>query len=205
MDVCSWVPSLVGKMPWRREWQTTPIFLPGQVHGQRSLVGYSLWGLKESDMTEWLTPLLSLSSSQTIEKYCDVILLASITRTRFRWSSTSLRYRIWLQWRRPGFDPWVRKIPWRRKWQTTPVSHGQRSLVELQSMGSQRVGHDWTTNTFNFTQSSVLALAYIPKRHSPTVFPNPFLGFLFLCAFCRGPSRHISEPATKALSGGSQV
>ena len=42
----------VGKMPWRREWQSTPVFLPGKPHGQRSLAGYSLWGLKESDTTE---------------------------------------------------------------------------------------------------------------------------------------------------------
>ena len=42
----------VGKIPWRREWQLTPVFLPGAFHGQRSLVGYSPWGHKESDMTE---------------------------------------------------------------------------------------------------------------------------------------------------------
>ena len=40
---------------WRRAWQPTPVFLPGEFHGQRSLVGYSLWGHKESDMTEPLT------------------------------------------------------------------------------------------------------------------------------------------------------
>ena len=32
----------VGKIPWRREWLPTPVFLPGEFHGQRSLVGYSL-------------------------------------------------------------------------------------------------------------------------------------------------------------------
>ena len=37
-----------------REWQPTPVFLPGEAHGQRKLMGYSLWGLKESDMTEQL-------------------------------------------------------------------------------------------------------------------------------------------------------
>ena len=36
--------------PWRRAWQPTPVFLPGESHGQRSLVG--LWGHKESDTTE---------------------------------------------------------------------------------------------------------------------------------------------------------
>ena len=43
------------KIPWRRKWQPTPIFLPGEFHGQRSLVGYSLWGRKEADVIEWLT------------------------------------------------------------------------------------------------------------------------------------------------------
>ena len=44
----------VGKIPWRRKWQPTPIFFPGEFHGQRSLAGYSLWGGKESDTTERL-------------------------------------------------------------------------------------------------------------------------------------------------------
>ena len=39
---------------WRRKWQSTPVLLPGKSHGQRSLVGYSPLGCKESDMTEWL-------------------------------------------------------------------------------------------------------------------------------------------------------
>ena len=45
----------VGKIPWRRKWQLTPVFLPGESHGQRSLAGYSPWGQKEWDMTEWLS------------------------------------------------------------------------------------------------------------------------------------------------------
>ena len=55
--------SWIGKIPWRRAWQPTPVFLPGESHGQRSLEGYSQWGHKESDTTEWLT--LSLSSIST--------------------------------------------------------------------------------------------------------------------------------------------
>ena len=59
-------------------------------------------------------------------------------------------WRICLQCRRSGFDPRVMRIPWRRKWQHTLVFlpgelHGQRRLVG--SMGSQRVGHDWSANT----------------------------------------------------------
>jgi len=44
----------VGKIPWRRKWQSTPVLLPGKFHGLRSLVGYSPWGRKELDMTERL-------------------------------------------------------------------------------------------------------------------------------------------------------
>ncbi|CAN0297235.1 unnamed protein product [Rangifer tarandus platyrhynchus] len=42
----------VGKIPWRRAWQPTPVFLPGESHGRRSLVGHDLSGHKESGMTE---------------------------------------------------------------------------------------------------------------------------------------------------------
>ena len=42
----------VRKSPWRRAWQPTPVFLPGESHEHRSLGGYSPWGLKELDTTE---------------------------------------------------------------------------------------------------------------------------------------------------------
>ena len=42
----------VGKSPWRRAWQPTPLFLPSESHGQRSLEGYSPQGCTESDTTE---------------------------------------------------------------------------------------------------------------------------------------------------------
>ena len=45
------IPGL-GRFPWRRKWQFTPVLLPRKFHGQRSLVGYSPWGHKESDTTE---------------------------------------------------------------------------------------------------------------------------------------------------------
>ena len=47
------IPGL-GRFPWRRKWQSTPVLLHGKSHGQRSLVGYSPWGCKESDTTERL-------------------------------------------------------------------------------------------------------------------------------------------------------
>ena len=48
----------VGKIPWRRKRQPTPVFLPGESHGQRSLEGYCPWDHEESDMTELLTPTI---------------------------------------------------------------------------------------------------------------------------------------------------
>ena len=48
--VC-WFDPWVGRIPWKRKWQPTPVFLSGKSHGQRSLEGYSTWGQKESDMT----------------------------------------------------------------------------------------------------------------------------------------------------------
>ena len=54
------------------------------------------------------------------------------------------------QCRRSGFNPWVRKIPWRRKWQPTSIflsgkSQGQRSLAGYSPWGGRRVGHDQAT------------------------------------------------------------
>ena len=53
-----------GRFPWRREWYPTPVFVPGEFYGQKSLVGYSLRGHEELNTTEQLT--LSLF----IQKYC---------------------------------------------------------------------------------------------------------------------------------------
>ena len=52
----------VRKIPWRRKWQPTPVFLPEEFCGQRGLVGYSPWGRKESDTTEQLPLTLSPSA-----------------------------------------------------------------------------------------------------------------------------------------------
>ena len=47
----------VGKIPWRRKWQPTPVFLPGEPHGKRNLVGCSPWGRKELNTTERLSTI----------------------------------------------------------------------------------------------------------------------------------------------------
>ena len=90
----------VGKMPWRRAWQPSPIFLPGESHGERSLVGYSPWGHKESDKAE-------------------------VTQHTHIMGKDMATHSSILAWR----------IPWREE------------PGRLQSMGLQRVGHNWMTNT----------------------------------------------------------
>ena len=63
----------VWKIPWRRAWQPTPVSLPGESHGWRSLVGYSPWGSTESDMTERLsmnTPIPILSFNPQMQDGC---------------------------------------------------------------------------------------------------------------------------------------
>ena len=164
----------------RRQWQPTPVLLPGKSHGWRSLVGCSLWCREESDTTEWLHIHFSLScigegNGNPLQCSClenprdsgawwGAVYGVTQSRTRLkRLSSGSSRHPMGIpggasdkeptcQWRRrkrPGFDAWVGKIPWRRAWQPTPVflsreSQGQRRIPGgLQSMGSQRVGHDW--------------------------------------------------------------
>ena len=55
------------KIPWRRKWQLTPVFLPGKFHGQKSLAGCSPWDCKESDVTQQQppqTPVRVLMSSK---------------------------------------------------------------------------------------------------------------------------------------------
>ena len=119
---------------WRRKWRPTPVFLPGKFHGRRSLVGYSPWGHKESDMTEWF----------------HFTSLHVFWMGLPRWLSGKEFTFQCRRGRKCGFDPWVGKITWRRQWQPTPVflpgeSHGQRKPNGLQSVGSQRVRHDWAT------------------------------------------------------------
>ena len=62
--------SWVGKIPWEREWYPTPVSLLGEFQGQRSLVGYSPWGCKESDTTEQLTlHFFTISIKLSLLKY----------------------------------------------------------------------------------------------------------------------------------------
>ena len=105
----------------------------------------------------------------------------------FLWmSQMDQQERIYLQDRRPGLDPWVGKIPRRRKWQLTPVflpgkSHGQRSLG-LQSMESQRVGHNWVTEQARAYSPFYVGFLAIPLGHLITNMSKNVLKLIIICS-----------------------
>ena len=122
----------------KRQWQSTPVFLPGKSHGQRSLIGCSPWGHKESDTTEWLNWAEKLSLEKAMAPH------SSTLAWKISWmeepgrlqSIGSLRVR----------HNWVTSLSlftfmhWRRKWQSTPVflpgkSQGQGNLVGCRLWG----------------------------------------------------------------------
>ena len=88
---------------------------------------------------------------------------------------------------RPGFVPWVRQIPWRRKWHPTPAllpgkPHGWRSLVGCSPWG-RTVGHDWATALFAFCSSPV---AYWAPSNLGAHF---LVSHLFAFSYCSRASR----------------
>ena len=114
----------VRKIPWKRQCQPTPVFLLGKSHGQRSLMGYSLWDHKKVGY--------DLASKQ--QQYTIICVWAP-----------HLLYSFIFWWTFRLFPcPWVGKILWRRKWQPTPVllpgkSHGQRSMVGYSPWGCKEL------------------------------------------------------------------
>ena len=61
-----WFDLWVGKIPWRKAWQPTPVFLPGESQGQRSPVSYNPWGFKESDTTEHMAHGMARNGDESI-------------------------------------------------------------------------------------------------------------------------------------------
>ena len=127
-----WFNPWAGKIPWRRKWLPTPVLLPGKSHGRRSLVGYSPWGRKESDMTEQLHFYFSGNPDScwclTGSNFALVWLSFWHTASQeaYRWLQTlpilqgkfeqSLRFYSWwsMNWHHTGFC-WegTLQIPWK--------------------------------------------------------------------------------------------
>ena len=113
----------VRKMPWSRKWQPTPAFSPGKFHGKRSLMGSQRVG------RDWAT-------EHAYMHMCTRLWVHTHTHTQKYggFPGCSDDKNTCLQCGRPRFNPWLGKIPWRRKWLPTPVFlpgkfHGQRTLA----------------------------------------------------------------------------
>ena len=122
-------------------------------HGQRRLVGYSPWGCRKLAITEWQSTAKSLtwiwanSGRWWGTGRPSVLQSMRSQRVAHEWETEQQQWNLWqfpwwlsskesaLQCRRCGFNPWVGKILWRRKWQPTPVSQGLRSLVGYSPWG----------------------------------------------------------------------
>ena len=167
----------------RRQWQPTPVVLPGKSHGQRSLVGCSPWGREESDMTERL--------------HCTFHFHA--LKKEMATHSSTLAWEIpWME--EPGRlqsmgsgrvrHDWATSLSlftfmhWRRKWQPTPVflpgeSQG-REPGGLPSMGSHRVGHDWrdlaaaAVCIYNWPSQSFISIEFNVVEYIHVVVQNYF-------------------------------
>ena len=80
----------VQKITWRRKWQPAPVFLPGKSHGQRKLVGYSPWGLEESETIRRLNHLHNLGSVHITERLLSLVSLFATPWTAACWASLSI-------------------------------------------------------------------------------------------------------------------
>ena len=179
------------EIPRRRQWHPTPVLLPGKSHGQRSLVGCSPWGCSESDTAGRLHFHFSLScigegngnplQCSCLENTRDrgvwwaAIYRVAQSRTRLKRLSSSSEIPRWFsgkesacQYRRHkrcGFDPWVRKSPWWRKWKPTPVFlsrkvHGQRSRVGYSPWSLKELDTTEHARTFDYKSSMSRLLAF---------------------------------------------
>ena len=111
---------------WRRQWHPTPVLLPGKSLGWRNLVGYSPWGRKESDTTGRLSTISPFGGSDSEESPCN--------------EETQVQSLCWEDPLETGMATHSTLLDWRFPWTEKPGG--------LQSMGLQRVGHNWGTNSF---------------------------------------------------------
>ena len=103
----------------------------------------------KSDASEVTSQVCHLALMWPLSKWLQLSELSFLTcKIRIHWRSGKESICQYRRGGRCGFNPWARKIPWRRKWQPAPIflpgkSHGQRSLVGYPSIWLQTVGHNW--------------------------------------------------------------
>ena len=141
-------------------------------------------------MLQWTLRCMCLFQLWLSWGTCPVVgLLGHLLVLGFHSDSVVKKKIICLQFRshrRCRFDPWVKKIPWRRAWQPTLYSCLENSWTEepggLQSIGSQRVGHDQSNSTQKSFISSFFkeSLYYLPWLLYLSLHYNSARGFPFL-------------------------
>ena len=161
-----WVTSLsiFTFMRWRRQWQPTPVFLPGESQGGGA------WWAAVYGVAQSRTRLKRLSSSSS-----SVDAIPSEVGKESTWQRKKCR--------RCGFDPWVGKIPWIKKWPPTPVFWkipGKRSLAVVHGV----------TETYTREQLSVDVHASTPKpslREGSSQDKKGLRAFELLCLLISAP------------------
>ena len=111
----------VRKILWRRKWQPTPVLLPGESHGWRTVVGYSPWSRKQSDMTERLHSLTHYMGRASM--------IAQLVKNLLAKPESQVRFLGWEDPLEKGKATHSSILAWRIPW-------------TMQSTGLQRVGHD---------------------------------------------------------------
>ena len=150
----------LGRSPGRRARQPTPVFLPGKFHQQRSLESSSPWGRKESDTTD----RLSLH-------YIYIYIYIYIKYWGFpRWHSDKESWEDLLEKEMATHSS---VLAWKIPWTEEPGG--------LQSIESQRVGHDWAPKTFTFTSIKLKKI----KTNTGNSLAVQWLGLCFHCRGCK--------------------
>ena len=144
----------VGKMPWRRQWLSIPVFLPGKSHQQGNLGVYSLWGHKELATTEWLThthPDIYLTSVTQLWWGLTIFL----SRFIFNWRIIALQYHVGFCHILTCISHRITHFPslFTEHWFELPVSHRKSPLSVYFTYGNIHV--------------SVLLSQFIPGFPSP--------------------------------------
>ena len=125
---------------WRRKWQLTPVFLPGEFHGQRSLVGCSPWDLKQLDMTERLrhTHIINITRANMIKK-----VLLHILKGFFPQDEASLVSQL-VKNLPAMWETWVGSLGWDDPLEKGKATHSSMLAwrIPWTLQGSQRVRHD---------------------------------------------------------------
>ena len=127
-------------IPWRRQWQHLPVFLPGEFHGQRSLAGYRPWGCKELDMTDWLTHTQSLWFYGQLGYIESTIWQCHFCRSQ----EPSIGSRLWFSWKPglPHMSTWLCSL----RFSCLPLlgwSHSQRGLQPAGQAWSLSLQDGW--------------------------------------------------------------